>query len=185
MLSDEGELRRLMSEDYALGNASGPGPRAPARDRRAAMGARVAHGGALLFLAVFLFVPLVAVFGEALRNGVGAYAAAITQPEALQRDQAHPADGGIAVPLNLIFGLAASWALTRFEFRGKNLLMTLIDLPFAVSPVIAGMIFVLLFGAQGWFGAVARARMISRSSSRCRESSSPRRSSLFRSSRAS
>jgi sulfate transport system permease protein len=152
MLSDEGELRRLMREDYAWVTPPGPA--------RALRGATVEPrrvqglltGGALLFLAVFLFVPLVAVFGEALRNGVGAYAAAITQPEARSAIKLTLLTAAVVVPLNLIFGLAASWLLTRFEFRGKNLLMTLIDLPFAVSPVIAGMIFVLLFGAQGWFG---------------------------------
>ena len=152
MLSDEGELRRLMREDYT--SVTPPGP-APAL-RRATVEPRwvqgLLTGGALLFLAAFLFVPLVAVFGEALRNGLGAYAVAIMQPEARSAIKLTLLTATIVVPLNLIFGLAASWLLTRFEFRGKNLLMTLIDLPFAVSPVIAGMIFVLLFGAQGWFG---------------------------------
>jgi sulfate transport system permease protein len=152
MLSDEGELRRLMREDYAW--VTPPGPARALR--RATVEPRWVQGlltsGALLFLAVFLFVPLMAVFGEALRNGVAAYAAAITQPEARSAIKLTLLTATIVVPLNLIFGLAASWLLTRFEFRGKNLLMTLIDLPFAVSPVIAGMIFVLLFGAQGWFG---------------------------------
>src|SRR5258708_17179329 len=154
MQSDEGEIGRLMRENYAW--------IAPLDAARSIRGATVeprwvqvlVTGGAILFLAVFLFVPLVAVFGEALRNGVGAYAAAITQPEARSAIKLTLLTAAVVVPLNLIFGLAASWLLTRFEFRGKNLLMTLIDLPFAVSPVIAGMIFVLLFGAQVWFGGL-------------------------------
>jgi sulfate transport system permease protein len=152
MQSDEGEIGRLMRENYAL-----IAPLDPARSIR---GATVEPrwvqvlltGGAILFLGVFLFVPLAAVFGEALRNGVGAYAAAIAQPEARSAIKLTLLTATVVVPLNLIFGLAAAWLLTRFEFRGKNLLTSLIDLPFAVSPVIAGMIYVLLFGAQGWFG---------------------------------
>ncbi len=152
MQSDEGEIGRLMRENYAW-----IAPLDPARSIR---GATVEPrwvqvlltGGAILFLGVFLFVPLAAVFGEALRNGVGAYAAAIAQPEARSAIKLTLLTATVVVPLNLIFGLAASWLLTRFEFRGKNLLTSLIDLPFAVSPVIAGMIYVLLFGAQGWFG---------------------------------
>ena len=85
----------------------------------------------------------------------------------------------IAVPLNLVFGVAAAWAIAKFEFRGKNLLITLIDLPFAVSPVISGLIFVLLFGAQGWLGSLAAASMTSRSSSPCRASCWPPSSSPF------
>jgi sulfate/thiosulfate transport system permease protein len=152
MQSDEGEIGRLMRENYAW-----IAPLDPARSMR---GATVEPrwvqvlltGGAILFLGIFLFVPLAAVFGEALRNGVGAYAAAIAQPEARSAIKLTLLTAAVVVPLNLIFGLAASWLLTRFEFRGKNLLTSLIDLPFAVSPVIAGMIYVLLFGAQGWFG---------------------------------
>jgi len=152
MQSDEGEIGRLMRENYAW-----IAPLDPARSIR---GATVEPrwvqvlltGGAILFLGVFLFVPLAAVFGEALRNGVGAYAAAIAQPEARSAIKLTLLTATVVVPLNLIFGLAAAWLLTRFEFRGKNLLTSLIDLPFAVSPVIAGMIYVLLFGAQGWFG---------------------------------
>src|SRR6266481_3239426 len=152
MLSDEGEMGRLMRENYAW-----IAPLDPARSiRRATVEPRwvqvLLTGGAILFLGLFLFVPLVAVFGEALRKGVGAYAAAITQPEARSAIKLTLLTAAVVVPLNLIFGLAASWLLTRFEFRGKNLLTSLIDLPFAVSPVIAGMIYVLLFGAQGWFG---------------------------------
>lgn len=107
---------------------------------------------ALLFLSLFLFIPLLAVFVEALRDGVSAYLTAITAPDTLAAIRLTLLATGIAVPLNVVFGLAAAWAITRFDFRGKNLLVTLIDLPVAVSPVIAGMIYVLLFGAQGYLG---------------------------------
>jgi len=107
---------------------------------------------ALAFLAVFLLLPLITVFSEALRQGVGAYLAGISSPDALAAIRLTLIAAAIAVPLNLVFGIAASWAIAKFEFRGKSLLVTLIDLPFSVSPVIAGLIYVLLFGAQGWFG---------------------------------
>ena len=113
---------------------------------------RLIIGIATAFLGLFLIIPLVSVFAEALNKGIGLYFAAITDPEALKAIKLTLLTAAIAVPLNLVFGLAASWAITRFDFRGKNLLTTLIDLPFAVSPVIAGLIFVLMFGAQGWFG---------------------------------
>jgi sulfate/thiosulfate transport system permease protein len=106
----------------------------------------------LIFLSLFLFLPLIAVFIEALRDGVGAYLAAITAPDTLSAIRLTLLTTCIAVPLNVVFGVAAAWAISRFEFRGKNLLITLIDLPVAVSPVIAGMIYVLLFGAQGLLG---------------------------------
>jgi sulfate transport system permease protein len=109
-------------------------------------------GIALLFVGLFLIIPLVAVFTEALAKGFGVYLASITDPEALSAIRLTLLAAGIAVPLNLVFGLAASWAITRFEFPFKNLLTTLIDLPFAVSPVISGMIYVLMFGAQGLLG---------------------------------
>ena len=109
-------------------------------------------GAALLFLSLFLFVPLAAVFYEALRKGVGVYLAAISDPYALDAIRLTLLSAAIAVPLNLLFGVAAAWAIAKFEFPGKSLLITLIDLPFAVSPVIAGLIYVLLFGAQGWLG---------------------------------
>ena len=109
-------------------------------------------GIALVFLTLFLFVPLVAVFYEALRKGLGVYLAAITDPYALSAIQLTLLSAACAVPLNMLFGVAAAWAITKFEFRGKSLLITLIDLPFAVSPVIAGLIYVLLFGAHGWLG---------------------------------
>jgi len=104
------------------------------------------------FLAFFLVLPLVAVFTEALREGVSAYFASFRDPAALAAIRLTLFVTAIAVPLNLVFGLVASWAIAKFEFRGKSLLITLIDLPFAVSPVISGLIFVLLFGLQGWFG---------------------------------
>ena len=107
---------------------------------------------ALIFLTLFLFVPLAAVFYEALRKGVGVYLAAIADPYALAAIRLTLLSAAIAVPLNMAFGVAAAWAIAKFEFRGKSLLITLIDLPFAVSPVIAGLIYVLLFGAQGWLG---------------------------------
>ncbi len=107
---------------------------------------------ALIFLTLFLFMPLVAVFYEALRKGVGVYLAAIADPYALSAIRLTLLSAMIAVPLNLAFGVAAAWAIAKFEFYGKSVLITLIDLPFAVSPVIAGLIYVLMFGAQGWLG---------------------------------
>jgi sulfate transport system permease protein len=106
---------------------------------------------AMLFLALVLFLPLVAVFVEALRGGVSAFRQAVTDPDALAAIKLTLTVAAIAVPVNLVFGLCAAWAIAKFEFRGKTLLTTLIDLPFSVSPVIAGLVFVLLFGAQGTF----------------------------------
>jgi sulfate transport system permease protein len=97
-------------------------------------------------------MPLLAVFVEALRQGLGAYLAGITEPDALAALRLTLLVAAIAVPLNVVFGIAASWAVAKFEFKGKSLLITLIDLPFSVSPVIAGLIYVLLFGAQGLLG---------------------------------
>jgi sulfate transport system permease protein len=112
----------------------------------------------LLFLAVFLVVPLIAVFAEAFSNGVRAYLAAIREPDAMAALKLTLLAALIAVPANLVFGIAAGWAIAKFEFRGKNLLTTLIDLPFAISPVIAGMVFVLLFGRQGFLGGWLESR---------------------------
>jgi sulfate transport system permease protein len=106
----------------------------------------------LAFLTLFLFVPLAAVFHEALKKGLAVYWRAITDPDALSAIRLTLLTAAIAVPLNLVFGVAAAWAIAKFEFPGKSVLTTLIDLPFSVSPVIAGLVFVLLFGAQGWFG---------------------------------
>jgi sulfate/thiosulfate transport system permease protein len=107
---------------------------------------------ALGFLALMLVVPLVLVFTEALAKGLQAYWEAIKEPDALSAAKLTLLIASIAVPVNLLFGVAAAWCISKFEFPGKNLLVTLIDLPFAVSPVISGMIFVLLLGAHGWFG---------------------------------
>ncbi|HYD60765.1 MAG TPA: sulfate ABC transporter permease subunit CysW [Noviherbaspirillum sp.] len=109
-------------------------------------------GIALTFLTLFLFIPLVAVFSEALKKGWDAYLAAIVEPDAVSAIKLTLITAAIAVPLNLVFGVAAAWTIAKFDFRGKNVLLTLIDLPFSVSPVISGLIYVLLFGAQGWFG---------------------------------
>ena len=110
-------------------------------------------GIALLFSILFLLIPLAAVFVEALKKGWEAYAMAIMDDDALSAIRLTLLTAAIAVPANLIFGVAASWAIAKFDFRGKSLLLTLIDLPFSVSPVISGLIYVLLFGAHGWFGA--------------------------------
>ena len=109
-------------------------------------------GVALVYLGLFLVVPVVAVFAKALEQGVATYWAAISDPMTLAALRLTVITAAIAVPSNTVFGLAASWAIAKFDFPGKNILMTVIDLPFSVSPVISGMIFVLLFGAQGVFG---------------------------------
>jgi sulfate transport system permease protein len=109
-------------------------------------------GTALAFLAVFLVMPLVIVFQQALEKGLAAYLAALREPDALSALRLTLLTAAIAVPANLLFGLAASWAIARFDFPGRSVLLTLIDLPFAISPVISGVIFVLLFGRQGWLG---------------------------------
>ncbi len=107
---------------------------------------------ALTFLALFLFLPLVIVFSEAFAKGAQVYFASITEPAAAHAIKLTLIAAGIAVPCNVIFGLAAAWAIAKFDFRGKQFVITLIDLPFAVSPVIAGLIYMLLFGRQGFFG---------------------------------
>ena len=112
---------------------------------------------ALGFLALFLVVPLVAVFAQALEKGWSAYVAALGEPMALSALKLTLVTAGIAVPLNLLFGVAAAWAIAKFDFPGKNALLTLIDLPFGVSPVISGMVFILLFGRQGVLGPWAEA----------------------------
>src|SRR5690554_3834481 len=110
-------------------------------------------GITLLFLSIFLFIPLAAVFTEAFRKGVETYFASLVEPDAVAAIKLTLLAAAIAVPLNLIFGVAAAWAIAKFEFKGKSILITLIDLPFAVSSVIAGLIYVLIFGLHGWFGA--------------------------------
>ena len=107
---------------------------------------------AVAFLVLFLLLPLAAVFVEALRAGLGTYAASITEPDAVAAIKLTLLVAAIAVPANIVFGLAASWAIAKFEFKGKSVLNTLIDLPFSVSPVISGLIYVLLFGAQSYLG---------------------------------
>ena len=109
-------------------------------------------GIALGFLGFFLVLPLVAVFGEALRRGLGAYFAAVGDADALAAVKLTLIAALISVPANVVFGVAAAWCIAKYSFRGKSLLITLIDLPFAVSPVISGLIYVLVFGAQGWLG---------------------------------
>ena len=109
-------------------------------------------GISLTFFAVFLLMPLVAVFVEALRKGWETYWSALIHEDALWAIKLTLTAAAISVPLNLVFGVCAAWAIAKFEFRGKHLLITLIDLPFSVSPVIAGLIYVLIFGAQGWLG---------------------------------
>lgn len=108
--------------------------------------------GALAFVALFIVLPLGTVFAEALRKGWHVYVSALKTPDAASAVRLTLTVAAIAVPLNLVFGVAAAWAIAKFDFRGKRVLVALIDLPFAVSPVISGMIFVLLFGASGWFG---------------------------------
>ncbi|MFC7052724.1 sulfate ABC transporter permease subunit CysW [Hansschlegelia quercus] len=125
-------------------------PSSPTSESPAARLALIAV--AVIFLGFFLFLPLIAVFTEALRNGVGAYLAAFDDPDTISAIKLTVLVAAIAVPLNLVFGLAASWAIAKFEFKGKSLLLTLIDLPFSVSPVVSGMCYVLLFGGQGYFG---------------------------------
>ncbi|MGY8624695.1 sulfate ABC transporter permease subunit CysW [Chromobacterium violaceum] len=104
------------------------------------------------FFAVFLLLPLFVVFAEALAKGWSTYLTALSEPDALAAVRLTLLAAAVSVPLNLAFGIAAAWAVTRFDFRGKQLLITLIDLPFSVSPVVAGLIFVLVFGQQGWLG---------------------------------
>jgi sulfate transport system permease protein len=160
----------VSSSDPNMGTSAGARPRAPLRnDARARMrratteppwAQRLIIGVALVFVGVFLIIPLIAVFTEALRQGIHVYLAAITNREARSAIRLTLLVAAIAVPLNTVFGIAAAWTITRFEFRGKNLLTTLIDLPFAVSPVIAGMVYVLLFGSQGLLGPWLVARGI-------------------------
>jgi sulfate transport system permease protein len=116
------------------------------------VGKAAMFGTAMVFLLLFLVLPLVTVFVEALGQGVGTYFEAVTEPDALAAIRLTLLVAAIAVPLNVIFGVAAAWSIAKFEFPGKSLLITFIDLPFSVSPVVSGLIYVLLFGAQGWFG---------------------------------
>jgi sulfate/thiosulfate transport system permease protein len=137
--------------------AVAPPPKAPPRTTVAATAEppwvrRSLIAVSLIFLSLFLFVPLVAVFFEAFKKGVDVYLAAIVEPDAVSAIKLTLIAAAISVPLNLVFGIAAAWCIAKFDFHGKNFLLTLIDLPFSVSPVIAGLIYVLIFGLQGWFG---------------------------------
>lgn len=114
----------------------------------------------ILLLVVFLFLPLIVVFVEAFRHGAGKFFESLVDHDALAAIRLTLLVAAIAVPFNAVFGVAASWVIAKFQFRGKNLLLTLIDLPFSVSPVISGLIYVLLFGAHGWFGGWLKAHNI-------------------------
>src|SRR5580700_1718224 len=128
--------------------------------RRSEAGRLALIAVALVFLGLFLVLPLLVVFVQALGKGVVAYFGAISDPMVWEAIKLTLLVAAIAVPFNLVFGVAAAWAIAKFEFRGKSALITLIDLPFAVSPVIAGLVFILLFGAHGWFGGTLRAHHI-------------------------
>ncbi len=141
----------MASAVSSLNRSAGHGARPPAT-RDAAWVRWTLTAVALGFIALFLVLPLVSVFAEALRRGVGAYFAALQDPDGMHALRLTLLTAAIAVPANLVFGVAASWAIAKFSFPGKSLLITLIDLPFAVSPVISGLIYVLIFGAQGWYG---------------------------------
>jgi sulfate/thiosulfate transport system permease protein len=127
-----------------------PRLRAPTTEGTGVQAALIAVS--LAFLGLFLLFPLAVVFVEALRGGIGAYLASLAEPEARAAIRLTLTVAAIAVPANLVFGIAAAWAIAKFEFRGKAFLITLIDLPFSVSPVIAGLVYVILFGTQGWLG---------------------------------
>ena len=113
---------------------------------------RTLIAAALLFLGLFLVLPLAAIFVEAFRQGIAAFGSAVIENDALSAIKLTLLVAGISVPLNLVFGVAAAWAITKFDFPGRSILITFIDLPFSVSPVVSGLIYVLLFGSQGWFG---------------------------------
>lgn len=121
---------------------------------------RLFIGIAFLFLALFLLVPLVSIFVEAFRQGLHVYWAAITEPDALSAIKLTLLAAAIALPLNAIFGIAVAWAVSKFDFRGKSLLLSLIDLPFSISPVIAGLALVLVYGMNGWIGGWLQAHGI-------------------------
>jgi sulfate transport system permease protein len=152
MLSGEREIERLISGQVSLVAAGMPATRLRQATAEPPWIRALISGVALLFLGIFLLIPLAVVFTEALREGVHVYLAAISNSEARNAIALTLLTAAIAVPLNLVFGVMAAWAITRFQFRGRSLLTTLFDLPFAVSPVISGMVFVLLFGAQGLAG---------------------------------
>ena len=141
-----------MSQALAVRTSAAPRPRQPGPAAEPALVRWILIVTAFVFLALFLMLPLVVVLTEAFKKGVAVYAAALRDPDALAAVRLTLLTAAIAVPLNVVFGIAAAWSIAKFTFPGKQLLVTLIDVPFTVSPVIAGMMFVLLFGAQGWFG---------------------------------
>jgi sulfate transport system permease protein len=142
-----------MAETIALGNRSIPTGRVAAAATTEPVTVRwLFIGVAVLFLVVFLFLPLAIVFTQAFSKGLAAYWASLRHPDTLAAIRVTLLTAGIAVPLNLVFGVVAAWAIGKFEFVGKSFLITLIDLPFSVSPVVSGLIYVLLFGLQGLFG---------------------------------
>ncbi|HVY99445.1 MAG TPA: sulfate ABC transporter permease subunit CysW [Dongiaceae bacterium] len=145
-----------LSPEIAPSTAAPPRPIRPATTE-SALTRVLLIGVALAFMGLMLVLPLVAVFTEALADGLGHYFSAIADPDALSAIRLTLTVAAIAVPLNLVFGLCAAWAIAKFEFRGKSVLITLIDLPFSVSPVISGLIYVLLYGAHGWFGPLLEA----------------------------
>lgn len=132
--------------------ASSPAPATAAAIGEPAWARSVLIALGLGFIGLFLVLPLVAVFIEALSNGIGAYLAALHTPDTLAAIRLTLLVAAIAVPCNLVFGVIAAWAIAKFEFTGRSVLITFIDLPFSVSPVISGLVYVLLFGAHGWFG---------------------------------
>jgi len=162
-MSTEMTLQRERPRSAAKGESTGVRTARAARDNlrtepRAVRVALIAM--AVIFLGVFVVLPLIMVFAQAFSRGISAYLAALSEPEALSAIRLTLLVAAISVSLNLVFGLAAAWAIAKFEFSGKTVLITLIDLPFSVSPVISGLVFVLLFGAQGYWGAWLRSHDI-------------------------
>jgi sulfate transport system permease protein len=151
---------RVIATSYAMSDAQVSRAHNSRPRRRPQWGRLLLIAVALLFLGIFLALPLLAVFVQALAMGVGAYVTAVSDPMAWAALKLTLQVAATAVPLNLVFGVAAAWAIAKFNFWGKSALITLIDLPFAVSPVIAGLIFILIFGTHGWFGGYLRAHHI-------------------------
>ena len=152
-LHQAGLTADLLTAEPCLPDARARGSvalRRPTAESPAVTGVLIAI--ALAYFALLLLTPFVTVFLEALRKGLDVYWAALVEPDTLAAIRLTLLVAAIAVPLNLVFGIAAAWAIAKFEFRGKSLLVTLIDLPFSVSPVIAGLVYVLVFGLQGWLG---------------------------------
>jgi len=151
---------RVIAANYDMSDTEVSRAHSPRPRRGPKWGRILLIAAALSFLGIFLALPLLAVFVQALARGVGAYVAAVSDPMAWAAVKLTLRIAATAVPVNLVFGVAAAWAIAKFDFRGKSTLITLIDLPFAVSPVIAGLIFILIFGTHGWFGGYLRAHHI-------------------------